>query len=74
MGMLDYRCHVPEGQIGTAFPPAVERCMRSFAEATPEQLRLQYLIPRHDEVLTRAGSHRQSTECVWVSRLFAIAS
>ena len=54
--MLDYRCHAPGEKIGTAFPSEVVHCLREFVRSTPEQLRLRYLLPRHDQVRLTSGS------------------
>lgn len=50
LGLLDYRCLVPGGKMGTNYPANIQRCMREFADSTPEELRQKYLIPRHDQV------------------------
>ena len=40
--LLDYRCHVPRGRLGTAFPPRTHRCLRRLAEAPPSELSARY--------------------------------
>jgi hypothetical protein len=49
LGWLDYRCHVPGGKLGTAFPPHLAQCMQRFVDTPPEELRREFLIPRHDQ-------------------------
>jgi len=49
LGWLDYRCHVPGGKLGTAFPPRLAQCMQRFVDTPPEELRREFLIPRHDQ-------------------------
>ncbi|GIL86976.1 hypothetical protein Vretifemale_15166 [Volvox reticuliferus] len=38
--LLDYRCYLPEGQeqIGTQYPPQIDKCLRHIASMTPEEV------------------------------------
>ena len=40
--LLDYRCHVPRGRLGTAFPPPTRRCLRRLADAPRAALVRRY--------------------------------
>ena len=40
--LLDYRCHVPRGRLGTAFPPPTRRCLRRLADAPRAALMHRY--------------------------------
>ena len=40
--LLDYRCHVPRGRLGTAFPPPMRRCLRRLADSPRAALMRRY--------------------------------
>jgi hypothetical protein len=40
--VLDYRCHVEGGKLGTNYPPVVTQCLRHLASFAPVDLRKKY--------------------------------
>lgn len=40
--LLDYRCHVPGGEIGVNYPPSVQKCLKKISGMTPEAVMQQY--------------------------------
>jgi len=55
--MLDYRCHVPGGAIGTAYPPAMARCLRELAATAPAEFVSKYMDQAiGDAVATRGDA------------------
>ncbi len=43
--VLDYRCVVPGGELGTKLPPGVQQCLRSIAKAPLAELCQRYGFP-----------------------------
>ncbi|KAJ9505716.1 hypothetical protein QJQ45_021475 [Haematococcus lacustris] len=43
--LLDYRCYVPGGQLGTAWPTGVRRCLAKLAGMSAEQIMHEYGFP-----------------------------
>ncbi|GFH21239.1 uncharacterized protein HaLaN_18500 [Haematococcus lacustris] len=43
--LLDYRCYVPGGQLGTAWPTGVQRCLAKLAGMSAEQIMHEYGFP-----------------------------
>ncbi|GLI65785.1 hypothetical protein VaNZ11_009401 [Volvox africanus] len=45
--LLDYRCYLPEGQeqMGTQYPPPIDKCLRNIASMTPKEVASFYGFP-----------------------------
>ncbi|GIL79180.1 hypothetical protein Vretimale_16715 [Volvox reticuliferus] len=45
--LLDYRCYLPEGQeqMGTQYPPQIDKCLRRIASMTPKEVATFYGFP-----------------------------
>ncbi|KAI8464996.1 MAG: hypothetical protein J3K34DRAFT_380094 [Monoraphidium minutum] len=43
--LLDYRCHVPGGALGTAYPPRVAACLKNISSMTKQQVKAHYGFP-----------------------------
>lgn len=43
--LLDYRCYVEGGKMGTRYPPPMQQCMERMVEMTVPQLQRHYLLP-----------------------------
>lgn len=45
MILLDYRCHVPDGLIGTAYPPAMKQCLRKLSSMNASAIQKSFGFP-----------------------------
>jgi hypothetical protein len=43
--LLDYRCHVEGGKIGTKYWPKLKQCLKNIAAMTPQQVYDTYGYP-----------------------------
>jgi len=43
--LLDYRCYVDGGELGTNYPPKLNRCLRKIRSLGVEDLQLEYGLP-----------------------------
>ncbi len=45
MVVLDYRCYVEDGQIGTNYDPTLRQCLTKLSKMTAEQVQKEYGFP-----------------------------
>jgi hypothetical protein len=45
MLLMDYRCYVEGGELGTRYDPPLAQCLRSLAAMTPRQIQDKYDFP-----------------------------
>lgn len=74
MILLDYRCHVPGGLIGTAYPPALKQCLQKLSSMNASEIQQSYGFPmlrNAETLLSRAtggckkfGSVGQNIVCL----------
>ncbi|GIL86967.1 hypothetical protein Vretifemale_15166 [Volvox reticuliferus] len=61
--LLDYRCYLPEGQeqMGTQYPPQIDKCLRHIASMTPKEVAKVYGFP---DVRVAGNLHTRATDMI----------
>ncbi|GLI65769.1 hypothetical protein VaNZ11_009364 [Volvox africanus] len=61
--LLDYRCYLPEGQeqMGTQYPPPIDKCLRNIASMAPKEIAKLYGFP---DVRVAVNLHTRATDMI----------
>jgi hypothetical protein len=46
MLLLDYRCYVEGGEVGTNYPPQLRECLANLSAMTPQEIKGHYGFPK----------------------------